>query len=58
MDVRDLLGYATIRMTEKYAHLAPERVREAVAVLEDRSRFGHGPGHAQQKSGHDGIVTA
>ncbi|MBF0256870.1 MAG: site-specific integrase, partial [Gammaproteobacteria bacterium] len=32
--VRDLLGHSSITMTEKYAHLAPERVREAVAVLD------------------------
>ena len=33
--VRDLLGHATIRMTERYAHLAPYRLHEAVAVLDD-----------------------
>jgi integrase len=52
--VRDLLGHSTIAMTEKYAHLAPEAVRSAVALLdgdqrgvialldEGLSRFGHG----------------
>jgi len=32
--VRDLLGHSTITMTERYAHLAPEHVRAAVAVLD------------------------
>ena len=41
-EVRDLLGHSTITMTERYAHLAPENVRAAVAVLDgNRSRFGH-----------------
>ncbi len=41
-EVRDLLGHSTIKMTERYAHLAPENIRAAVAVLESPSRFGHG----------------
>ncbi|MGF1643771.1 MAG: site-specific integrase [Thiotrichales bacterium] len=36
-EVRDLLGHASVTMTEKYAHLAPERVRAAVTLLESRS---------------------
>lgn len=32
-EVRDLLGHTTIKMTERYAHLAPENVRVAVSVL-------------------------
>ncbi len=40
--VRDLLGHTTVKMTERYAHLAPELVRAAVAVLDDTaSRSGH-----------------
>jgi integrase len=42
-EVRDLLGHSTITMTERYAHLAPERVRCAVAVLDEgrESRSSH-----------------
>ena len=38
--VRDLLGHTTVKMTERYAHLAPENVRTAVGVL-DRLKLGH-----------------
>lgn len=41
-EVRDLLGHASITMTERYAHLAPENVRAAVALLDEcPSRSGH-----------------
>lgn len=36
-EVRDLLGHSTVKMTERYAHLAPENVRAAVAVLDTPS---------------------
>jgi integrase len=41
-EVRDLLGHTTVKMTERYAHLAPENVRAAVALLESgESQSGH-----------------
>jgi len=39
MEIRDILGHSTIKMTERYAHLAPEQLREAVSVLESRRTF-------------------
>jgi integrase len=49
-EVRDLLGHSTVKMTERYAHLAPENVRRAVAVLEGRSHSGH-TGEEERKTG-------
>lgn len=40
-EIRDLLGHASVTMTERYAHLAPERVRSAVAQLDLASRSSH-----------------
>jgi integrase len=33
-EVQELLGHASITQTERYAHLAPERLRDAVAALD------------------------
>ena len=38
--VRDLLGHSSIKMTERYAHLMPERLRQAVEVLDAYSEEG------------------
>ena len=41
-EVRDLLGHSPVIMPERYAHLAPENVRAAVAHLDQpMSRSGH-----------------
>jgi len=33
-EVRDVLGHSTITMTERYAHLAPHNIRNAVSMLD------------------------
>ena len=33
-EIRDLLRHSTVKMTERYAHLAPHNVRAAVQLLE------------------------
>ncbi|WP_110599749.1 tyrosine-type recombinase/integrase [Salinicola lusitanus] len=45
-DVKDVLGHSTITMTEKYAHLAPHRARDAVAKLQSQSSHTERPVHA------------
>ncbi|MFZ1641450.1 MAG: hypothetical protein WAV07_08425 [Candidatus Contendobacter sp.] len=50
-EIRDLLCHSCVSMTEKYAHLAPENIRMAVATLEDASRSGHAPSEPLEKTG-------
>jgi site-specific recombinase XerD len=33
--VKEWFGHSTINVTEKYAHLAPQKLAEAVAALEN-----------------------
>jgi integrase len=48
--VRDLLGHSSIAMSLRYAHLAPNQRREAVAKLSDTPIFAltmHSPGDSE-----------
>jgi Phage integrase family len=46
-EVQELLGHKSIYMTQRYSHLAPERLREGVAVL-DNTMSAHRPFEATQ----------
>ncbi|KPQ22333.1 MAG: hypothetical protein HLUCCO06_17410 [Halomonas sp. HL-93] len=55
MDVKEVLGHSTIKMTEKYAHLVPHLARDALNQLGNRS-VRSTPAevveHSQTQSGH------
>jgi integrase len=40
-EVKELLGHASVKMTERYAHLAPENLRAAVSVLDGVAQNRH-----------------
>ena len=50
LEVRDMLGHQSVTMTERYAHLAPDKLRDAARALESRSRFSHADSYVTQKS--------
>jgi len=51
-EVQEILGHREFGMPLRYAHLSPDRLREAVAALEDfRNDLAH-------KEAHDGKLGA
>jgi len=58
-EVRDLLGHASVVVTERYAHLSPDNVRAAVAQLDKpMSRFGHADATQGKQVASDVVITA
>lgn len=49
-EVQELLGHKSITQTERYSHLAPERLRDAVATLEFSTTSAQSPAGAAQVS--------
>ena len=41
LEVSRLLGHSTVKMTERYAHLAPDSLESAVGLLDQRAHSGH-----------------
>ena len=56
-DVSKLLRHSNIRMTEKYAHLAPDHLHDVVSNLGFSAHFQHSENLKQVVIGQNGVIT-
>ncbi|MFL2562207.1 MAG: hypothetical protein ACJ0TD_04240 [Arenicellales bacterium] len=40
-EVREMLLQGSVTMTERYAHLAPDKLKDAARALDSRPHYGH-----------------
>ena len=53
IEVRDFLGHSTVKMTERYAHLAPENLVDAASSIETRLHYGSTPDDSNKVTGDE-----
>jgi len=56
--IRDLMGHSSLSVTNRYAHLAPAHLREAIASLPGGGRLGAGRVRSRQKKRPESSVSA
>lgn len=55
--VQTLLGHSTVNMTQRYAHMAPETMRDTINLLEPKQEFQHEMSTKCLPSSHETSVT-
>ena len=54
-EVSKLLRHASIQMTERYAHLAPDHLHDAVASIKFSAHFQHTTNSEQKEASENGL---
>ena len=53
--LRGLVGHSSIQMTERYAHLAPDHLHDAVASIKFSAHFQHTNNSEQKQVSENGL---